>query len=101
MRGITITYEYDGPEDVWTEAMQAFISAIDADAEIAGKFTYQVSVADDGKTRIHWGRWDDPDTLKTLQSMDYFSEFAGKVKSFAGGQPSNVGANIALKTSGW
>jgi len=101
MRGITITYEYDGPEAAWTEAMQSFISAIDADPEVAGKFTYQVAVADDGKTRIHWGRWDSQETLKTVQSRDYFSVFAATVRSLAGGPPKNVGADVVLKTGGW
>ena len=101
MRGITITYKYSGPEDVWRETMEAFIAAIDADSEVAGKFNYQVSVADDGETRIHWGRWDSQETLKTLQSRDYFSAFAGKVRELAGGAPANTGADIQFKTEGW
>ncbi|MFW8635004.1 hypothetical protein [Cribrihabitans pelagius] len=58
MRGITITYAYSGDEDAWRQATSEFIAAIDADPAAAGKFTYQVAVADDGETRIHWGRWD-------------------------------------------
>lgn len=101
MRGITITYKYSGPEDAWREAMETFIAAINADRDVAGKFTYQVAVADDGETRIHWGRWDSQETLKTLQSRDYFGTFAGKVREFAGGQPTNTGADIHFKTEGW
>ena len=101
MRGITITYEYGGPEEAWTEAMQRFISAIDADPDVAGKFTYQVAVADDGKTRIHWGRWDTQETLKTVQSRAYFSTFADAVRSLAGGPPNTIGADVMLKTNGW
>ncbi len=101
MRGITITYDYDGPEAAWTAAVQAFIDSINADPDVAGRFTYQVSVADDGKTRIHWGRWDSQETLQLLQSRDYFSAFATKIREFAGGQPNNVGANVAFKTDGW
>ena len=77
------------------------VSAINADSDVAGKFTYQVSVADDGETRIHWGRWDSQETLKTVQSRDYFSVFAAKVKAFAGGQPQNTGADVQFKTQGW
>ena len=101
MRGITITYRYSGPEDDWRNAMESFISAINADGDVSGKFTYQVSVADDGETRIHWGRWDSQETLKTVQSRDYFSVFAAKVKAFAGGQPQNTGADVQFKTQGW
>ncbi len=101
MRCITITYKYSGPEEPWREAIDTFVSAINSDSDVAGRFTYQVAVADDGETRIHWGRWDRQETLKLLQSRDYFGEFAGKVKSFAGGQPQNTGADIAFKTDGW
>ena len=101
MRGITVTYEYDGPEESWAEAIKTFISAIDANPEVAGKFTYQMSVADDGKTRVHWGRWDSQETLQKLQSRDYFGAFAAKVREFADGQPSNIGAEVAFKTGGW
>lgn len=101
MRGITITYEYDGDEQAWRAAMQTFISAIDDDPAVAGKFNYQVAVADDGKTRIHWGRWDSAETLTHVQSQDYFKSFAGEVQEFAGGVPQNTGADVALKTTGW
>ena len=65
MRGITITYKYDGPEEAWRDLTGAFIAAIDADPAVAGKFTYQVMTADDGITRVHWGRWDSDETLKS------------------------------------
>ncbi len=101
MRGITITYEYSGNEDDWTAATGAFIAAINADPDASGKFTYQVAVADDGKTRFHWGRWDSAETLAHVQAQPYFKEFAGKVRDFAGGAPSATGHDISAKTSGW
>lgn len=101
MRGITITYKYSGDETIWHNAMSDFISAIDNDPEIAGKFTYQVATADDKETRFHWGRWDSAETLKHVQAQDYFRTFAGRVKEFAGGVPSATGHDISHKTSGW
>ncbi len=101
MRGITITYEYSGDENQWREVMDRFIAAIDNDPRAAGKFTYQVAVADDGRTRFHWGRWDSADTLAHVQSQEYFKEFAGKVREFAGGSPSATGHDISTKTVGW
>ena len=101
MRGITITYEYSGDENQWREVMDRFIAAIDNDPGAAGKFTYQVAVADDRKTRFHWGRWDSADTLAHVQSQEYFKEFAGKVREFAGGSPSATGHDISTKTVGW
>ncbi|WP_421702618.1 hypothetical protein [Aliiroseovarius sp.] len=101
MRAITITYAYSGDEDAWKQAIGDFISAIDKDPQAAGKFTYQVAVADDGVTRFHWGRWDTPETLAHVQSQDYFKTFAGHVKGFAGGAPQNTGHDVVMKTGGW
>ncbi|TMV03704.1 hypothetical protein FGK63_18725 [Ruegeria sediminis] len=101
MRGITITYTYDGDEAEWTAATGAFIDAIDNDPQAAGKFTYQVAVADDGVTRFHWGRWDGAETLAHVQSQPYFKDFAAKVREFAGGAPNATGHDIAAKTGGW
>ncbi|MBD3664601.1 hypothetical protein [Sulfitobacter aestuariivivens] len=101
MRGITITYSYDGDEAIWRSAIAAFITAIEADPDIAGKFVYQVAVADDGKTRIHWGRWDSTDTLTHLQSQPYFKTFASSIKDFAGGPPTATGHDVTQKTTGW
>ncbi len=101
MRGITITYRYDGDETEWLEAVNTFIAAIDADPEAVGKFTYQVAVADDGVSRFHWGRWDSAETLAHVQSQPYFQAFAPKVKMFAGDTLSATGHDITQKSGGW
>lgn len=101
MRGITITYQYDGDEAEWKAAINTFIAAIDNDPAAAGKFTYQVAVADDGVTRYHWGRWDSAETLAHVQSQPYFQAFAPKVKDFAGETLNAVGHDITLKSGGW
>ncbi len=84
MHGITVTYEYDGDETEWEAAVSEFIAAINADAEISGKFTYQVHKAKEGNRRIHWGQWDVPETVQRMQANDYFKTFAGKLKTMAG-----------------
>ncbi|WP_108861274.1 hypothetical protein [Ruegeria sp. Alg231-54] len=101
MRGITITYSFDGNEADWEATIRTFIEAINADPEAAGKFTYQVAVADDGKSRVHWGRWDSAETLAHVQSQPYFQAFAPKVKQFAGKTLTTTGHDITLKSSGW
>jgi len=53
MRGITITYKYNGDEAEWQSAIQTFVNAINNDPGAAGRFTYQVAVADDSETRMH------------------------------------------------
>ena len=82
--GILIQYRYSGDEAAWKAATGAFIDAIDADSDVAGRFSYSVNVLADGEGRVHVGRWDGEDTLKTLQSRDYFKTFAGKVQEFGG-----------------
>ncbi|WP_109312286.1 hypothetical protein [Ruegeria sp. AU67] len=101
MRGITITYSFDGNEAKWQATIRTFIEAINADPEAAGKFTYQVAVADDGKSRVHWGRWDSAETLAHVQSQPYFQAFAPKVKQFTGETLTTTGHDITLKSIGW
>lgn len=101
MRGITITYTFDGDETEWETTTSAFISAIDSDPDAAGKFTYQVAVADDGVSRIHWGRWDSAETLAHVQAQPYFKTFAAKVREFAGGAPNATGHDVKGKSTGW
>ncbi len=84
MYGILIRYTYNGDEAPWRDAVGTFISAIDADAELGGRFSYSVNVAGDGESRIHVGRWDSDETLALVQSRDYFKTFAGKVQEFGG-----------------
>ena len=84
MDGISIRYQYDGDEAAWQAAIDVFIEAVNSDADLAGKFSYAVSVAGDGVTRSHTGRWDSEATLKTLQSRDYFAAFSKAVQGFAG-----------------
>lgn len=98
MRGITITYDYSGGEQPWHDAINAFISALNADPK-AQAFTYQVSTADNGTSRIHWGRWDSAETLAHVQSQDYFKSFAAKVGEFSGGTHKPVPADLTLKTA--
>ena len=85
MDGISIRYSYSGDEAAWGSAIDTFVDAVDADPDIGGKFSYAVSVAGDGVTRAHVGRWDSDATLKTLQSRDYFKSFSKAIQEFAGG----------------
>lgn len=101
MRAITITYRYSGDETTWQSAVDTFVAALDADQELAGRFSYQVAVADDKETRIHWGRWDSAETLTHVQSQPYFAEFAAKVRDFAGGAPEATGHDVVTKTGNW
>ncbi|WP_127112827.1 hypothetical protein [Shimia sediminis] len=101
MRSITITYEYSGQDAPWRAVIDAFISALDSDDGIPGTFTYQVAVADNGTTRIHWGRWDSAETLAHVQAQDYFKTFAGALKGMAGDSLSPTGTDVVTRTANW
>ncbi len=100
MRTITITYDYDGDEQAWTGTCEAFINAVSSDPDAQG-FSYQVAVADNGVSRVHWGRWDSADTLAHVQGQDYFKSFAERVRAFAGGPPNVVVAEVRDHTTNW
>ena len=84
MHGISIRYEFDGDEARWESAIRTFIDSVNADEEISAKFHYRVMKAKEGNMRVHWGRWDAPETVQTLQSRDYFKTFAAELKALAG-----------------
>ena len=100
MFGILIQYDYSGDEAPWQAAIDSFVSQIDADPALRGKFSYQVNVAADGKRRVHVGRWDSEETLAHLQSQDFFKVFAGKVGGFADGGPDATRLKQAASTAG-
>ena len=84
MHGITIIYEFSGDEARWESAVADFVAAVNNDAAVRGKFNYTVHKVKEGNRRIHWGAWDVPETVKTLQSRDYFKTFAAALKEMAG-----------------
>ena len=68
MEGILIRYDYDGDEEVWEQAIRTFVTSIDADEALRGKFSYIVTRVDGSPGRVHMGRWDSDATLEHLQS---------------------------------
>jgi hypothetical protein len=84
MDGIIIRYSYDGDEADWQRVIDAFLAAIATDPDVQGRFRYVVTVGTDGVTRTHIGRWDSEETLKTLQTRDYFATSSQAIKGFAG-----------------
>jgi len=84
MDGILIEYDYAGDENVWRNAVDAFVSNIDADERLRGRFSYRVNTRGDAGSRVHIGTWDSEETLAHLQAQEFFKTFAGQVQSFAG-----------------
>ena len=84
MGGLLIEYEYSGDEAPWTAAIEAFLQGIAADPKLALSFRYHAFVKEDGKGRVHVPSWDSEETLKHLQSQDFFKTFANAVQGFGG-----------------
>ena len=84
MQGIIVRYRFDGDQTEWQGAIDDFIAAIAADGAVKGRFHYTVAVSTDGVGRTHMGRWDSDETLKTVQSRDYFKRFADALQRLAG-----------------
>ncbi len=83
--GLLIEYDYDGDEDSWRSAIDAFIGSVRADARLDGCFSYLVVRSkQDPSHRMHMPRWADAETLAHVQSQPWFSAFAAQVKGFAG-----------------
>ena len=98
MHGITIIYEYSGDDAHWREVTGAFVAAAKADAEIGDRFHYRVQSAKEGNRKVHWGWWDKPETVQTLQSRDYFKTFAGQLQEMAGDSLSTIPISLDHET---
>jgi hypothetical protein len=99
MNGIIIQYQYSGDEAAWEKATRDFVAALEADRELEGGFMYMVSKANESDTRTHVGRWRDDETLKLMQSRDYFKSFAGILKEMADGTLKAEGMSVSTMTA--
>ncbi len=98
MNGIIIQYQYSGDEAAWEKATADFVAAIEADAGLNGGFMYMVTKSRGSDLRTHVGRWRDEETLKLMQSRDYFKTFAGILKGMAGDTLKPDGMTVTTMT---
>ena len=98
MQGIIVRYRYDGDESAWQSVVDQFVSAIANDQAVKGRFHYTVTAAADGITRTHMGRWDSDETLKTVQSRDYFKAFTDATQGLAGDSLVSARMRVAAST---
>ena len=98
MQGIVVRYDYSGDEAAWRAVVDEFVSAILADPDVRGRFRYTVTVAADDRSRTHVGRWDSDETLKTVQSRDYFKTFSEAIQRFGGDSLASTKMRVAAST---
>lgn len=96
--GIVVRYRYDGDDAAWRGVVTTFVDAIGADDVVRGRFRYTVTTARDGVTRMHIGRWDSDEALKTVQSRDYFRAFSEAIQHFAGDTLESARIDVAAAT---
>ena len=99
MNGIIIQYQYSGDEAAWEKATGDFVAAVEADSALEGGFMYLVTKARESDNRTHIGRWRDDETLKLMQSRDYFKTFAGILKEMAGDTLKPEGMSVITMTA--
>lgn len=80
--GIAVGYRYEGDEAAWEKVVDDFTRAVSADAALSGRFSYHVQKSEGGG-RLHIGRWDAEETVKLLQSRDYFARFTAALQGLA------------------
>lgn len=97
MKNVYVDYNYQGDEQEWQQTIVDFINAVEADERLKGEFHYQVFKLPEGR-RVHIGRWSSDEVLKTLQSQDFFKQFAGKIKALAGDTLKNELGHEAFST---
>jgi hypothetical protein len=86
MKHFVITYRLsEGNAASWHDAIQNFITALDGDAEIAGRISYRCMRIKDGPDYIHLAAAADDEAIKLLQSRDYFQHYTEESKRVSGG----------------
>lgn len=98
MDGILIQYEYKGDEDQWKIAVNEFITQVNSDSELKGKFTYSIFKTSEPVKRVHVGRWDSNQTLETLKSRRFFKDFTESMQGLAGDSLSSIRLQPELET---
>ncbi len=84
MDGILIQYEYSGDETQWQNTIDEFISCVNSDSELKGKFIYSVFKTSEPNRRVHVGRWESSVILETLKQRDFFKSFTQAMQELAG-----------------
>ena len=100
MKQFLITYRFkNGSEDEWHRNIATFIAAIDADPELTGKMTYRCMKASAGPEYYHLATVVDDDTVKTLQSREFFTRYTGQTDHVADGDVEVVPLTIVAETA--
>lgn len=76
----------NGSEEQWHQHIAGFISALDNDPDLRGKISYRCMKRRGGSDYYHLAAAADDDTVKTLQSREFFKLYAEQTKLAGGGE---------------
>jgi hypothetical protein len=99
MDGILIQYEFNGDEKQWQTAINEFITQVNGDSELKGKFVYSVFKTSEPSKRVHVGRWDSNQTLESLKQRDFFKKFTEAMQGLAGDSLTSIRLQPQLETN--
>ena len=87
MKHFMIKYKFaHGTTQAWHREIETFISALDNDPELNGKITYRVMKNRDDANYYHLAAAVDEQSVKTLQSRDFFKHYTEQTRKVAGGE---------------
>jgi len=75
---LLIRYKFDpttGTVEEWHRQVAAFISALEADPELAGRISYRCLKVRDGRDYYHLAEPMDEEAAKLLQQRDWFKRY--------------------------
>ncbi len=98
MDGILIQYKFDGDENKWQNTVNEFITAVNNDSDLKGKFFYSVFKTSEPNKRVHVGRWDTNQTLETLKQREFFAKFTESMQNLAGDSLASIRLQPELET---
>jgi hypothetical protein len=82
-----IKYQFaNGTPEQWHREVETFIAALDNDPELKGKITYRCMKNRDDSSYFHLAAAADEQTIKTLQSRDFFKAYTAKTRQVAAGE---------------
>ena len=87
-----------GTEDEWHRRIAEFISALDGDSGLKGKISYRCMKRRGGADYFHLAAVADDDTVKMLQSRDFFTRYTEQTKATGGGEVEVVPLEIVAET---
>jgi hypothetical protein len=86
MKHFMITYQLrNGTTQDWHREIGRFISALNADPELAGKISYRCMKNRDDAGYFHLAAADEA-AVKTLQQRDFFKHYTERTREVAGGE---------------